>query len=464
MVFFHAALHFGAWSGHPSPKFEHFRPYFSMTPTQSTFVKFIWRLGRPVGLACAVALLARLAVFLVLIVYPVANESGNPVSPMLAQGGADYSFYLESLAVYQGSFAEFLARTINTFDAPFTNLYKFVTSGPVLPALFVIFRYAPDNTLPLSLASLAVGTITAWLWIFWLHRRGIRLPWLLVFALLPNPIWYQINNSLDTYMALFSALFVITYLGGEANRARVAMGLGTGTLALLAKPNGLPLMIFMFADIVLYHRTSRWWLKAFFMVAAASLISAFFLFYMTYLISFLESSSHFSFFGVPYRSYLGGIYEGLPAAIDLPLSWLSLAAAKILYFAGLRPSYGVTPIEIVLIRSAPGIIILPGLLWLMYKRPRREALFVLLFLIPPFLGATQERYLLPIMPIVFLYGVVAFEALWEAVLGRFGRPSTMQATIERANTSDITGGYESEPTVGSTYRKPGNSKTAESRQ
>jgi hypothetical protein len=386
-----------------------------MPPNQSIFVKILGCIGRPVAFACAVALLVRLGVFLVLIAYPMANESGNLVSPILAQGGADYSFYLDSLAVYQGSFSDFLARTINTFDAPFSNLYTFVTSGPVLPLLFVIFRYAPDNTLPLSLASLAVGTITAWLWIAWLHRRGIGLPWLLVFALLPSPIWYQVNNSLDTYMALFSALFVFTYLGGEATRARVAMGLGTGTLAILAKPNGLPLIIFMFVDIVLYHKTSRWWLKAFFMLGAAALIAVFFLFYMTYLISFLESSSHFSFFGIPYSNYLYGIYDALPMMIDLPLSWLSLIGAKLLYLVGLRPSYGVTPVDIVLIRAAPGLILLPGLLWLMVYRPRRESLFVLLFLIPPFLGATQERYLLPIMPLVFYFGVVAFGEAKEAI-------------------------------------------------
>ena len=417
---------------------------------------------RPVVLACAIALLARLAVFFYLIAFPMANETGNLVSPMIFQLGSDYSFYFDSLEIYQGSFSDFFTHVMKTFDAPFSNLYKFVTSGPVLPILFMVFSYSAGNTLPLSIATLAVGTITAWLWIVWLHRRDVRLVWLLVFAILPNPIWYQINNSLDTYHALFVALFAITFLGGEANRARVAMGLGAGTLATLAKPNGLPLIVFILVDIVLHHSTTKFWLKAAFMLSAAAIVAIFFLFYMTYLIAFLESSSHFKFFGVPYASYLTGMYDALPTILELPLSWLSLIVVKILYLVGLRPSYGITPFDIVLIRSAPGLILLPGLLWLLFKRPRRVALFILIFLIPPFLGATQERYLLPIMPIVFYYSVVAFGALLEAVMGRGGHRGDMQATIDGEIFAAVTSEDELEPKVGSTYRTPKNSGTAES--
>jgi len=392
----------------------------AMPVVQTVFARILRYAIQPLGLACLAALLARIAVFLYLIVYPIANETGNLVSPLLIQSDADYSFYLRSLTVYQGSFSEFFSRIISTFDNPFANLYKFVTSGPILPLLFVVLRYSAENTLPLSLVSLAVGTITAWIWVGWLHRRGVGLVGLLVFALMPNPIWYQINNTLDTYLAFFTALFVVAYLKGSVTRARVSMGFGAGTLAIMAKPNGLPLIIFMLVDIVFYHSTVRRWLKTVFILSAASLIAVFFLFYMTYLISFLESSSHFSFFGVPYVDYLSGMYQALPTVVDLPLSWLSLIGAKALYLTGLRPSYGVTPIEIVAIRSAPGLVLLPGLIWLAAKRPRRESLFILVYLIPPFLGATQERYLLPVMPVVYFYGVLAFAAARQCI-GRLVR-------------------------------------------
>jgi hypothetical protein len=392
-----------------------------MPSISSLFAAKLQGVARSVAIACAVALFARLIIFFYLMAYPLADESGNLVSPLLFQKGADYSFYMQSLEVYQGSFLEIFNRIINTFNAPFTNLYTFVTSGPFLPALFVVFRYSADNTLPLSLASLTVGTLTACFWVAWLHRRGVPLAWLLVFVLLPSPIWYQVNNSLDTYLALFTAVFVFTYMGGGASRGRVAMGLGAGIMAILAKPNGLPLIVFMLADIILNHSTRRWLLKAVFILSAAGLIVVFFLFYMTYLISFLESSSHFSFFGIPYGQYLHGMHYALPAVIDLPLSWLSLIGAKILYLVGLRPSYGITPFEIVAIRAAPGLILLPGLLWLAIKRPHREGLFVLLFLIPPFLGATQERYLLPVMPIVFYCGTLAFGSVRETFLRSFIR-------------------------------------------
>lgn len=394
---------------------EKARPLLAIWTIGTPIGRFSWTICGPIVLACAAALLARLTVFFYLIAFPMANETGDLVSPMIFQLGSDYGFYFGSLEIYKGSLSDFFAHVMMTFDDPLTNLYKFVTSGPVLPILFMVFSYSVDNTLPFSIASLAVGTVTAWLWIVWLHRRELRLFWLLVFAILPSPIWYQVNNSLDTYLALFVALFVFSYLGDHANRSRVAMGLGAGALATLAKPNGLPLMIFVLVDIVLYYSTKNLWMKAVFLLCAAIIVTIFFLFYLAYLVSFLESSSHFSFFSVPYSRYITGIYDALPAVLDLPLSWLSLIGAKGLYLVGLRPSYGATPLDIVMIRSVPGLILLPGLLWVIFKRPRRMALFLLLFLIPPVIGATQERYLLPIMPIIFYYGVVAFGAAWDFV-------------------------------------------------
>ena len=370
-------------------------------------------------LVCAIAFLARLAVYVYLIVFPIANESGNLVSPMIFQLDADYSFYFDSLEIYKGSLSEFLIRVVNSFNAPLTHLstytHDFVTSGPVMPLLFIIFRYSVDNTLPLSIATFMIGTITTWLWITWLHRRGIGVFWLLVFAILPNPIWYQVNNSLDTCYALFVALFVITFLSKEPNHSRVAIGIGAGSLATLAKPNGLPLIVFLFIDIFLHHLKTKYWAKLAFILTTIAIVAAFVLFYMAYLVAFFESSRHFTFYGVPYIRYFGGIYDGFPAVVDLPLSWASLIAAKLFYLVGLRPSWGMTSLDLVLIRSAPGLILLPGLLWLLIKRPHRTGLCVLLYLIPPFLGATQERYLLPIMPVVFYYGIVAYSVLLNRV-------------------------------------------------
>jgi hypothetical protein len=418
-------------------------------------------LTRSVALACVLALVARLAVFFYLIAFPVLNESGDLVSPMLFQKGADYSFYLQSLAVYQGSFSDILVRFFSTFDAPLTNLYTFVTSGPVLPVLFVIFHYSAENTLPLSLATLTVGTTIVWISIYWLHQRGLPFIWLCIFAILPNPIWYQINNSVDVYLAFFTVLFLVTYLGGPANRNRVLGGLVSGTLAVLTKPNGLPLIIFMLGDIICFHSMSRRWLKIMFILGAAGLATLFFLFYMAYLVSFLENSSHFSFFYIPYLNYLGGIFDFLPAVLDLPLSWLSLIVAKLFYLVGLRPSFGVTSIELVVIRAAPGVIMLSGLLWLLLKRPRREGMFVLMFIIPPMLGATQERYLLPILPLIFFCGVAALSSVGRRLARLGGRSMPPWLIIREADAKNTKALGGSEQAADLAYHKPENSKAAE---
>lgn len=383
---------------------------------QMTVVARIRELGiGPVGLSCAIALLVRTAVFILLIIFPVADGTGDMVSPMHYQQRADYSFYMRSMEVYEeATWSDLYDRILKSFDEPFSNLYTFVTSGPVLPCLFILFRYSADNTLPLSLMSLAIGTLTAWIWIVWLDRRGVRSGWLVVFALLPNPIWYQINNTADVYLAFFVALFCLLYLDKPTTHVWIILGIFCGFMALLTKPNGLPLLIFIFVSVLLlYHEDNKRWMMLALLVVSGVFSIIFFLFYSTYLVSFLEISTRLDYFGVPYGHYIHGLFDFLPIIVDLPLSWLSLIGAKMFYLVGLRPSYGVTPVELVMVRAAAGLVLLPGLLWLLVYRPKREALFVLLYVAPPFVGATQERYLLPILPLVFFYGVLAIESTYR---------------------------------------------------
>ncbi len=426
-----------------------------------TVVAKIRELGiGPVGLACTTALLTRTAVFILLITFPIADGSGNLISPMHYQSSADYPFYMKSMEFYEGvTWSDLYDRILKSFDEPFSNLYTFVMSGPVLPYLFILFQYSADNTLPLSLVSLAIGTLTAWMWIVWLDRRGVRAGWLIIFALLPNPIWYQVNNTADIYLAFFVALFCLLYLSNPVTYTWITLGIACGFMALLTKPNGLPLIIFMCVNTLLLYKDKKHWITLTFIAGSGVLCIAFFIFYTTYLISFLESSKHLGYFGVPYGRYIHGLFDFLPIIIDLTLSWLSLIGAKMLYLVGLRPSYGVTPVELVMVRAAAGLVLLPGLLWLLVYRPKREALFVLLYIAPPFLGATQERYLLPILPLVFFYGVLAIESTYRRLRYNISFPEA-----KRARGGGGVGLDEQARCTGPTYRKKGSSGTAGYRQ
>ena len=101
--------------------------------------------------------------------------------------------------------------------------------------------------------------------------------------------------------------------------------------------------------------------------------------------------------------------------LDRPLSLISLVGAKILYFVGLRPSFSEdVNILVVLTRAAVGLILLPGILFLFIRGPARVALLVGVFMLPFVFGLSQDRYNLPIQPILFLAGIVALQRLFRS--------------------------------------------------
>jgi hypothetical protein len=69
----------------------------------------------------------------------------------------------------------------------------------------------------------------------------------------------------------------------------------------------------------------------------------------------------------------------------------------------LRPSYSEVDNLIVLIRSLGGVIILPGIFYSLIRGDNLDKIIILLFITPMLIGASQERYLLPICPILIFY-------------------------------------------------------------
>ena len=129
----------------------------------------------------------------------------------------------------------------------------------------------------------------------------------------------------------------------------------------------------------------------------------------------VSGSVAIGYFGYLPRQYLEGLWPDLPVALNLGFSWFGLVAAKLLYLTGLRPSFGDTALPFVILRMLPGAIVLPGLIWSLLRAEWRERLFVVFFLAPIFLGVAQDRYLLPIQPVLFYYGICA----WREIVGYY---------------------------------------------
>ena len=207
-------------------------------------------------------------------------------------------------------------------------------------------------------------------------------------------------------------------------RPRLLIATALAVTMCLTKPNALPVLAFLLLDQyrLIASRQGGLLTKAL-LVGILLLILAAAVFYAGYFAAVMQSTLIFTFYDIPHGDYLTGLFPSLPAIIDMPLSWLTLFGAKLLHFVGLRPTWGYTSMEFVLMRAAPGLVLLPGLIWLILRGDRSVALLVVLFMIPPMVGPAQERYNLPIHPILFGYGAMAYMAAFTTLSRRFGGTS-----------------------------------------
>ena len=255
--------------------------------------------------------------------------------------------------------------------------------------------------------------------------------WLIVFAVVPNPVWFMLVLSPDVLFACMVCIFYLNYFADRWSNSNVALWICMIVLALLTRPNGYSILLFVFVDMTIRHLLyGHFHILA--IVGIVMMLIVFTLYLYPYFITEMRLTQKANFyFGILPGEYTTGLFAALPEWLDIISSWLALFGAKLLYFVGLRPTYGETSIALVLLRAAPGILLLPGLIHMAIYLPRRQQLFVAFFCLPIFLGPTQDRYNLPILAILFLHGAIVFEIAIRKALrsGRYlsrslsGRPN-----------------------------------------
>jgi len=371
-----------------------------------------WLAFNPTRKASGFGVAVILLVFFGSLWVPVLNETGNRVSPATIQTSVDIHFYQASAEILFERPDEIFQLLVDTYSWEGTSP---ALGPPLFPALLKVFSYGPDNTWPLALLYLVFGCGFMVIWIAVLQKRGMPFIGLAIIALLPQTAWFTISISTDLPFALMVALFFYFYM--DADRSRGVIVWIVLLLMVVARTNGLAIVLFytgclIFAD----DRPLRTRLLEVLLLGIATLLLSGV--YLPSLLGTVEGSYvRFGHFGVGVDDYLDGLFASLPAILDLPLSWATLFGAKTLYVVGLRPSYGDVSLLTLALRSAPGILLLPGLILLMIQAPRRDRYFVLFFLLPIFLGVTQDRYLLPIIPLVAFYGLQGYASLWVRVRG-----------------------------------------------
>jgi hypothetical protein len=156
------------------------------------------------------------------------------------------------------------------------------------------------------------------------------------------------------------------------------------------------------------------------LLGVAGLTAAAYLF--PYFATEMSKVVSFKYFGIEETRYLHGLIPELFSWVDLPLSWTTLIAAKSAYFVGLRPSHAGIATPWLVLRSAAGLILLPGLVYGLFFASRRQRLFIWVFVFPIFLSSTQDRYNLAIQPLLFYFGILAYQDIWSRI--RTSRPIT----------------------------------------
>jgi len=143
------------------------------------------------------------------------------------------------------------------------------------------------------------------------------------------------------------------------------------------------------------------------------------IYYFPYFRLFSILSTDFTLFGVYVSEFKLGLFPTFPEPIDQIASHALLIGAKLLNLVGIRPSYSDVALPLVLIRGASGLITLPGLFYVLFKGEIRLRIIVICFIAPVIIGLPMERYLLPILPILFCFGVKFYTDAWRAATGRY---------------------------------------------
>jgi len=364
--------------------------------------------------AAVLAIVVRLVVFIGSIFHPIPNERMLPVSPLFGQSYLDFEFYLRSMDRYQSaSLSEILQDFVAFYQLPFADQFGHIISGPVFPFLIGIFEYSPDNTLPLALFFLVFNTAITVAWLMWFAKRRIAPGWLLLFAIAPNPIWFVLVLSPDSLFAGLVCVFFLVYFEDKSKYRRIVICGIALILAVLTRPNGYSLLLFVMAELCwLYLVGRRVSLLA--LIGMGLFLIVFSLYLYPYFITELRKSYvDIVYFGHGAGEYVEGFFHQLPTWLDRGISILLLVGAKILNLVGLRPAYGDTLFPLVLIRAAAGLVLLPGLFHLFLFAGWRERMFAGIFLLPIIFGPTQDRYNLPIFPILFLHGAMVYTYAWR---------------------------------------------------
>jgi len=373
---------------------------------------------QPYVAAVLIAFVVLAAVFIGSAYRPIPNEKGFPTSPLHTAPSSDLVFYRKAANLYfESGFKKVFETQIAGFlrkrdqsDGYNVELRATQIAPPLFPLLVYVFDYHQGNTLALAVFYFGLALALLALWLRMFQQRRLPVLWMLAFVFLPHTAWFMINLGSDLLLAIIFAIFYRVYLFEEGGRRHWGWAIVLAIAALMARPTGLSLVAFLgFIFLIDAWKAN---LKAVLIVSTilGTLSLPLIFIALPYFFGVLESGNDWHYFNIGQKDYVAGLFSDLPRLLDLIISWTLLLGAKILYMFGLRPSYGDTHIALVLLRGAPGIVFLLGTIHLAIRGSFEEKILAAAVMAPIILGPAQDRYLLPLQPILYFHCWKIFEA------------------------------------------------------
>ena len=361
-------------------------------------------------------IISRLCAILIFEGANISNDSGIPIKLGGEPAFLDFLLYKNSASNAWSEITrplKFFNLLPNDWSGSFAWLkMQQIKPGPIYPMLIGLTSYEETRYL-LSWAYQIAGALLGWHWSKFLRDRGGSLWLQILCACFPALVYYSFLVSTDLLYACLIALWlvgaraVLENKTGAWNAAGIAM-----FLLLLTRPNALALlpMMSLLAWRVKSFKSWIMWSLFWGLIGVYMLI-----YYLPYYWVHDSNAGATHYWGFLPSEYYKGLWTEVPAWISQPLSWLLFAISKLMHAVGLRPSYASIDAWLVVARALPGLLFLPGLIYLFFAAEKFERWFVFFFMLPIFIGASQERYLLALTPILLLWGVRA----WSRA-GRWG--------------------------------------------
>ena len=358
-----------------------------------------------------IIILSRLLAFGVLEQWDIVNDSGLPVKPLGQPAYLDYTTYLANTnsawhEIYRPIRFVQLAWLDQTEGLVWLQS-QHAKPGPIFLNLLAITGY--DT---LGWIYIFIGGVLGFSWARFFERRNLGLWAQALACCFPALIYYSFLVSTDLLYAFLVAIFYATSWSALFNKkwAIICSTLILLTL-LLIRPNALSLIPILL--IVIFKNNQIHSIFKFIFIISIILLGIYMLlYYLPYFWEHESNSANTAYWGYYSKEFHEGIFTWLPDWCNNIFSLLVLALSKIIYSVGLRPSYSDVSLWLVLARAAPAVLLLPGLILAIFHAHWFERVFIFFFMIPVYVGASQERYLLAITPLLLFWGIQFYKNIY----------------------------------------------------